>query len=134
MNSVNIVGNITRDPELRQITSDFAVCEFGLAINGQVKQNGEWVDYPNFFDVKFFGKKAEVISKHFCKGKKIGVTGKLKQERWESDAGKRSKVVIEGLDFTFVEPKSLGEQHAEAGPNHRVPVAAGAPGEDEVPF
>ena len=101
MNSVNEIGNLTADPELKYLPGKgTAVTTFTIAVNDSFK------DHTNFFDVKAFGKTAENIAKFFEKGKPIGITGKFEQERWEAkDGGKRSKVAIICEQFSFIGKK-----------------------------
>ena len=96
INRVTLVGRLTRDPELKHLPSGSAVLEMGLAVNGRKQDaGGQWVDKPNFFDVKVFGNQAEMLSQHLGKGRRIGVDGRLDWSSWESqDGGKRSKVEV----------------------------------------
>ena len=77
INRVTLVGRLTRDPELKHLPSGTAVLELGLAVNGRKQDaGGQWVDKPNFFDVKVFGNQAEMLSQHLAKGRRIGVDGR----------------------------------------------------------
>ena len=94
-NSVTLVGNVTRDPELRFTPSGQAVATFGLAVNRrwQNRQNNEWEEQTSFFDVKCWAQMAENVSESVQKGTRVVVTGRLEQRSWETDSGdKRSKV------------------------------------------
>ena len=84
-NRVILMGNLTRDPEVRYLPSNMAVVDMGLAVNDryQDKQTGEWVDRPNFIDCTAFGKSAESIGKFFTKGRPILIEGKLRFEQWD---------------------------------------------------
>lgn len=96
-------GNLTRDPEERVTKSGTFVLELGLAVNERRKnQQGEWEDYANFIDCVMYGSRAEAVSRYLHKGDKVVIDGKLRQERWEKDGQKRSKirVVIEDIDFS----------------------------------
>ena len=101
MNTVNIIGNITKDIELRYTPNGTAVVTLSIAVN---ERRGE-EDYASFFDVIVFGKQAENCNQYLSKGKKVGVTGRLRQERWEKDGAKRSKVVIIAERVEFLTPK-----------------------------
>jgi single-strand DNA-binding protein len=105
LNTINIGGRLTRDPELRTTTTGKSVVEFTLANNHAYKApNGERIEEATFIDVTFFNKTADVIAKHFSKGKPICVIGRLRQERWtDKETGKeRSKLSVRGEKFEFV--------------------------------
>jgi len=91
---VVLVGNLTRDAQLKYTPSGFPICTFGVAINTRKKAGDQWVDEANFFDIELFGKSAESLNQYLTKGKMIGVEGELRQDRWEQDGQSRSKVKI----------------------------------------
>ena len=96
-NSVTLVGNVTRDPELRFTPSGQAVATFGLAVNRrwQNRQNNEWEEQTSFFDVKCWAQMAENVSESLARGSRVVVSGRLEQRSWESEQGeKRSKVEV----------------------------------------
>ena len=96
-NSVTLVGNITRDPELRFTPSGQPTATFGLAVNRrwQNKQNNEWEEATSFFDVVCWREMAENASESLAKGSRVIVTGRLEQRSWETQEGdKRSKVEV----------------------------------------
>ena len=111
INRVTLVGRLTRDPELKHLPSGTAVLELGLAVNGRKQDaGGQWVDKPNFFDVKVFGNQAEMLSQHLGKGRRIGVDGRLDWSSWESqDGGKRSKVEVIAQSVQFLDSRGDGE-------------------------
>lgn len=93
--SVTIVGNITRDPELKYTPSGQAVVKFGVAVNRRTKKDGEWVDAePSFFDVSAWQGLAENIAESLSKGTRVVVTGRLEQRSWEQDGQKRYAVEV----------------------------------------
>ena len=94
INSVNIIGRLTRDIELKSTSGGLTIGKASVAINRRVKRDGEWTEEGNFFDVVMFGKTAENIAKYAGKGKQIGISGELEQQRWEKDGQQRSKIVI----------------------------------------
>lgn len=103
-NKVILLGNLTRDPQLRYLPSQTAVCDFGLACNRKFKgAQGEDREEVTFVDCTAFGKQAEVINQYCQKGKGLFVEGRLKFDQWEDKqgGGKRSKlsVVIENFQF-----------------------------------
>lgn len=96
-NRVMLMGNLTRDIELRYLPSGMAVSEFGLAVNDKRKNSdGQWVEDVNFFDITLFGRTAEVASEYLSKGSPIFIEGRLKHDTWEKDGQKRSKVKVIG--------------------------------------
>jgi len=104
LNKVLLMGNLTRDPQLKYLPSQTAVVDFGLAVNRRWKgQNGEDREETTFVDCSAFAKTAEVINQYFTKGKPIFIEGRLKYDTWEDKqgGGKRSKlsVVIENFQF-----------------------------------
>lgn len=96
INSVCISGNLTRDPELRRTASGTSVMNFSVAVNESRKnqQTGDWEEYPSYIDCTMFGRGAESLSDIMCKGMKVCVAGKLRQNRWEKDGQARSKVEV----------------------------------------
>ena len=103
INRVTITGNLTRDPELRMTTNGTQVMNFGVAVNDRRRnqQTNEWEDRPNFIDCVIFGQRAESLSRILQKGFKVAIEGKLRQNTWESDGQRRSRieVVVDDLDF-----------------------------------
>ena len=105
MNTVNIIGRLTRDAELQYTTSGFAICVFSLANNYRRKKGEAWEDEVNFVDVKLLGKQAEAVAQYLTKGKQIAVTACLRQERWDQEGSKRSKIVLIGDKIEFLGSK-----------------------------
>jgi single-strand DNA-binding protein len=93
-NRVILVGNLTRDPELRYIPSGAAVSEIGLAVNERVKRNEQWVEETVFVDVTLWGRTAEVANEYLSKGAPVLIEGRLKLDTWEKDGQKRSKLRV----------------------------------------
>ncbi len=96
-NTVTLVGNVTRDPELRYTPSGQAVATFGLAVNRrwQNRQTNDWEEQVSFFDVKCWAQMAENVGESVQKGSRVVVSGRLEQRSWETDNGdKRSKVEV----------------------------------------
>ena len=95
INTVVISGNLTRDPELRSLPNENAVCELGVAVNERMKDGaGNWTDRANFFDVTVWGGMGEWVARNLTKGSGVTVEGRLRWESWEKDGQKRSKVKI----------------------------------------
>jgi single-strand DNA-binding protein len=95
-NRVILMGNLTRNPELRYIGSGTAVVEVGLAVNDRRKNaNGEWVEETVFVEVTFWGRTAEVVNEYLSKGSPVFIEGRLKFDSWEGQDGqKRSKLRV----------------------------------------
>ena len=93
-NRVILVGNLTRDPELRYIPSGTAVSEIGLAVNDRVKRDGQWIEETTFVDVTLWARTAEIANEYLSKGSNILIEGRLKLDSWESDGQKRSKLRV----------------------------------------
>lgn len=121
INRVVLVGNLTRDPELRHTPSGTALCKLGIAVNDRIKQGDEWVEKANFFDVTVWGAQAESCSRYLSKGRQVAIDGRLDHQTWEKDGQKRSKVEIIAQNVQF-----LGGRQDAAGAD-AAPVSAGAP-------
>lgn len=99
INSVVVTGNVTKDigeGDFGYIGGDNGTAKLtvSIAVNRSQKVNGEWTDIPSYFDVVIWGKSAENMKKFLGKGKGICVKGELRQDRWEKDGQKKSKVYI----------------------------------------
>src|SRR5690606_19509649 len=95
-NRVVLVGNMTRDPELRYIPSGTAVSYIGLAVNDRVKRDDNLVDETTFVDVTLWGRTAEIANEDLSKGSPVLIEGRLKLDRWEKDGQKFSKLKVIG--------------------------------------
>jgi single-strand DNA-binding protein len=115
LNKVLLMGNLTRDIELRHLPSGMAVAAFGLAVNRRWKnQQGEQQDEVTFVDLEAFGKPAEVMNQYLRKGSAVFIEGRLKLDQWEDkDGGKRNKmkVVVESFQFIDGKPVEQGQSH-----------------------
>jgi len=142
INRVTIVGRLTRDPELAHLPSGTAVLKLGVAVNGRQKdEGGNWIDKPNFFDVKVFGNQADALNNHLAKGRRVGVDGRLDWSSWEAQDGtKRSKVEIVAQSVQFLDSRQDAGGGGD-GERQFVPAAATAGNEDfatsaddDIPF
>ena len=96
-NRVILVGNLTRDVELRYIQNGTAVTDVALAVNDRRKgANGEWTEETTFVDVTLWGRQAEVAGEYLSKGSSVLIEGRLKLDTWETDGQKRSKLRVVG--------------------------------------
>ncbi len=136
INRVVLVGNLTRDPELRYLPSGTSVCNVGIAVNSRRKnQEGEWVEEASFFDVAVFGKQAENCSQYLEKGSQVAIDGRLRSSSWETSEGqKRSKVEVVADSVQFLgKPSGRGREPSvstEEGGSQAPPEA----GDQDIPF
>ncbi len=100
-NKIMLMGNLTRDPELRYTPNGAAVSTLGLAVNHKYKQGDEWKDEVCFVDITVWGKQAENCAEYLAKGRSVFVEGRLKMNTWETDGQKRTKheVVANTVQF-----------------------------------
>lgn len=112
-NQVTLMGNLTRDPELRQIPSGQSVCNFSLALNRSYKdKSGEWQETTDYIDVVAWGPLGERVAQYVTKGRPVLVSGRLQSRSWEQDGVKRNKVEVNAQDVTF-----LGVRNSSDSPN-----------------
>jgi len=141
-NKVILLGNLTRDPELRYTPQGSAVCEFALALNYQYtnKQTGQKVEEVSFIDIVAWGKTGEICAEYLKKGRQVMVEGRLKQDRWEAQDGKKmSKVRVTAENVQFVGSRPAGEGGGAApggqGGGTPAPEDGPPPGQEEdIPF
>ena len=125
LNRVFLMGNLTRDPEVRFTPSGTAVSDLGLAVNERQKNaQGEWTEVAHFFDVTVWGRTAELCGQYLAKGRPVMVEGRLQLDSWETKEGeKRNKVKVVGERVQF-----LGSgQGGTGGSPAAKPAAAAAP-------
>ncbi len=141
INRVTLVGRLTRDPELKHLPSGSPVLEMGVAVNGRMQDgSGNWVDKPNFFDVKVFGNQAEFLAQHLAKGRRIGIDGRLDWRSWEAQDGtKRSKVDVVAQSIQFLDSRMEGGEtpayvQAGAGATAGGEDFPASPTDDDIPF
>ncbi|MFH0953681.1 MAG: single-stranded DNA-binding protein [Verrucomicrobiota bacterium] len=139
MNRVFLMGNLTRDPELRRTPTGLSVLDLRLAVNERFKNKaGEAVDSVCFADVVVWGRQAETCGQYLAKGSAVMVEGKLQFEQWQTPEGqKRSKLRIRANRVQFLgRPRRSGQQGVE--PAHSEPSEASEPEPvevaDETPF
>jgi single-strand DNA-binding protein len=143
INRVVLVGNLTRDPELRHTGGGTPVCSLRIAVNSRRKDaaTGEWADKPNYFDVSVFGNQAESCNQYLAKGRPVAIDGRLEWREWEAQDGtKRQAVEIVADNVQFLG----GRDSAAAGEgNQFVPASVssgsdadftGSPADDDIPF
>lgn len=131
-NRVILVGNVTRDPELRYITSGTAVTDLGLAVNDRVKRNNEWVDETTFVDVTLWGRTAEVAGEYLSKGSPVLIEGRLKLDSWETNDGqKRSKLKVIGERMQLLGSRGSGGNQGGGRPRPQGSASSQPAGQDD---
>jgi single-strand DNA-binding protein len=146
-NRVVLVGNLTRDPELRYIPSGTAVSEITLAVNDRVKRNDQWVEETTFVDVTLWARTAEVANEYLSKGSSVLIEGRLKYDTWEKDGQKRSKLSVVGEKMQMLGGRGGGGGGGSAGGSSRSgssspeyssasssDSSSSPPPDDEIPF
>ena len=154
INIVALVGNLTRDPELRHTPSGTAVTTLRIAVNDRVKRGEEWTDAAYYFDVTVWGRTAENCAQYLAKGRPVGVQGKLTWREWDAqDGSKRQSVEIVADNIQFLGGREEGGMGGGGGgftPRSDVPVdtndfaaapvgasapnGSSAPADDDIPF
>ncbi|HUJ54408.1 MAG TPA: single-stranded DNA-binding protein [Gaiellaceae bacterium] len=139
INRVVLVGNLTRDPELRHTPGGTPVCSLRVAVNDRKRdESGNWVDAPNYFSISVFGNQAENCAQYLSKGRPVGIDGKLRWREWQQqDGSKREAVEIVADSVQFLGGRGDGES---GGGNQFVPAGAQesadfpAATDDDIPF
>ncbi len=116
VNQVIMMGNLTRDPELRQTPGGQSVVSFSLALNRSYKdQSGEWQEATDYIDVSAWGPLAERVAQYMAKGRRCLVQGRLQSRSWEQEGQKRTKVEVLANDVTFLDGRGEGGEGSSAG-------------------
>ena len=110
INSITIIGRLTKDAEISYTPGGMAIANLSIALNRSEKKGNEWVEVADYFDVKSFGNQAKNLGPFLKKGKQIGIEGYLRQERWEKDGQKKSRVVINANNIQLLGDKKDGGQ------------------------
>src|SRR3954447_7398843 len=153
INRVVLVGNLTRDPELKHVPSGTALCSLRLAVNTRRKdESGQWTDKPNYFDVSVWGAQGENCAQYLAKGRPVAIDGRLEWREWEASdgSGKRQAVDIIADSVQFLGGRDdAGGNGGGFTPRSDVPVDTGdfapaaaaptgggasAPADDDIPF
>ena len=114
-NQVTLMGNLTRDPELRTTPNGQSVCSFSLALNRSYKgADGNWVESTDYVDVTAWGPLGERVAQYVTKGRPVLVSGRLQSRAWEQDGQKRSKVEVVAQDVTFLGGRGEGGDSGSA--------------------
>src|SRR5437763_11712035 len=144
INRVVLVGNLTRDPEIRQTPSGTSVCSLRIAVNSQRRDDsGQWADKPNYFSISVFGNQAESCAQYLSKGRPVAIDGRLEWREWEAKdgGGKRESVEVVADSVQFLGSREGGGGDFGGGGNQFVPAGAAAESadfpaaaDDDIPF
>jgi single-strand DNA-binding protein len=145
INRVVLVGNLTRDPELRHTPSGMAVCSLRLAVNSRRKDpsTGEWGEKPNYFDITVWGNQGESCAQYLSKGRPVAVDGRLDWREYEAKdgSGKRQAIEIIADSVQFLGGRGEGEGQSQYIPPSDVAAdqsdfvkAGAATADDDIPF
>ncbi|MBI4824006.1 MAG: single-stranded DNA-binding protein [Nitrospirae bacterium] len=112
-NRIILIGNLTKDPELRYTPQGTPVSSFRIAVNRKYKQSDTMKDETLFIDVVVFGKQAESVSQYLSKGSSVLVEGRLQERRWESEGQQKSKFEVVAQTVRFLSKRSSAETTAQ---------------------
>ncbi|MBI4034413.1 single-stranded DNA-binding protein [Candidatus Saccharibacteria bacterium] len=130
-NQVVLMGNLTRDPELRTTPNGQNVCNFSLALNRRYRgADDEWKDATDYIDIVAWGSLGERVAQYLSKGRAALVSGRLQSRSWEQDGQKRSKVEVVALDVTFLGGPGAGPA---VGASDEDQTITAAPATDKKP-
>jgi single-strand DNA-binding protein len=147
INRVVLVGNLTRDPEMKHLPSGTALCSLRIAVNTRRKdESGQWTDKPNYFDVSVWGAQGESCAQYLAKGRPVAIDGRLEWREWEATdgSGKRQAVEIVADNVQFLGSRGDGDGGGGGGGQQFVPAGASQSnaadfpsqptGDDDIPF
>ena len=143
INRVVLVGNLTRDPELRHTPGGTPVCSLRIAVNSRRRdESGQWIDKPNYFSISVFGNQAESSAQYLSKGRPVAIDGRLDWREWQAqDGSKRESVEIVAESVQFLGGRGDAEGSGFGGGNQFVPAGAGSENadfpsaaDDDIPF
>jgi single-strand DNA-binding protein len=141
INRVILVGNLTRDPELRHTPSGTPVCSLRIAVNSRRKdETGQWVDKPNYFSVTVWGQQGENCAQYLAKGRPVAIDGRLDWREWESQEGNKREaveIVAESVQFLGGRGDGDGASYVPAGATAGTESSADFPAsatDDDIPF
>ena len=126
INQLTITGNLTRDPELRNLPSGTSVCSIRIAHNDRRKgSDGEWTDVAAFYDVSIWAGMGEYVARELSKGDKVVIAGRLQWREYETDGNKRQAIDIVANSVVPVPKNATGQAPADVEP---------AAGDEDIPF
>ena len=136
-NKVILMGNLTRDPEMRYTPSGSPVASFGLAVNRRYRQGEEQREEVCFVDISTFGRQAELAGEYLSKGRMVLIEGRLQYRTWEDQNGQRRNkldVVAERVNFMPRASQDGGGSRPSSGPPPYRDEDVSAPSDDDIPF
>ena len=132
-NKVMLMGNLTRDVELKHTAGNNAVANLGMAVNRRYRVNDEMREETTFVDCEAWGKTAENLSKYLSKGSPVFVEGRLKLDEWQDrDGNKRSKLRVVVENFQFID--GGGKRSGGSSPTATATAAPSTVSDDDIPF
>ena len=131
LNTVALIGRLTREAELKYTPSGVAIGTFSVAVNRSVKKNGNWTDEASFFECTVFGKSAENLKQYLVKGQQVAIQGELKQDRWESDGQTRSKITVVADNIQLIGGKKTSMQGTYESQSQQYAMASGHDSQDD---
>jgi single-strand DNA-binding protein len=154
INRVIITGNLTRDPDLRSLPTGMSVCSLRIATNTRRKENGEWVDKPNYFSVTVWGAQGENCQRFLSKGRPVAVDGRLEWREWQDQSGNKREaveIVADSVQFLSGGREEGGSSYGGGANNGFAPhsdvpadtsdfapqpvgARPSAPADDDIPF
>jgi single-strand DNA-binding protein len=138
MNRVVLIGNLTKDPELKTLQSGQTVCNLRIAVNDRVKSGDDWIDKPGYYTVEVWGKQGENAAKYLSKGSPVALDGKLRWREWEtSDGSKREAITINANTVQFLSSGERRESASSYDAASAAPVQTGgaaAAYDDDIPY
>jgi len=131
-----LVGRLTRDAELRYVTSGQAICHFSVATSSKKKKGDQWVDEASFWEVDLWGKQGESLNQYLVKGKLVAVEGTMSQDHWEQDGQNRSKVEIMANNVQLLGGGQDRPQSSAPQPSQPAPSSSNSEDgfDDDLPF
>jgi single-strand DNA-binding protein len=115
INNVILVGRLTKDATVDYLPNGSAVASISIAVNRNKKEGEQWINEVSYFDISLFGKQAESLRQYLLKGKQIAIQGSLRQDRWEKDGQKFSKVSIVAENVQLLGGKSGNSDGEQSG-------------------
>jgi single-strand DNA-binding protein len=146
INRVVLVGNLTRDPEMKHLPSGTALCSLRIAVNTRRKdESGQWTDKPNYFDVSVWGNQGESCAQYLAKGRPVAIDGRLEWREWEATdgSGKRQAVEIVADNVQFLGSRGDSGDGGGGGGSSFVPAGTtpqadadfpSSASDDDIPF
>lgn len=122
INNVNISGNLGRDAELKSTASGTPALQFSVCVNDRTNQNGQWVDRPNWVPCVMYGNRANALAQHLLKGTKVSIAGKLRQNQWERDGQKHSRLEVIVNEIELMGSRSQQNQQPQQGGYQQQPA------------